>query len=79
MQNKISYGARWSGRNKVYSATLLEKSTVKEVLQALCRKMNYPTKQIEELIIRGSSRPQDKYELNQQAPEKDILVIFKKQ
>lgn len=76
MINKTSYGVRWSGDTKVWKVKLPEKSTVKEVLLGVSKKIKLTDYQLEYLIIRGSFRPQDEYSLNQLAPVDDILVIF---
>lgn len=76
MTKRIIYHVRWSGENKVWSVRLPEKSTVKEVLLGVGKKMKLTEDEIENLAIGGSARPQDKYDLNQLAPTDDKLVIY---
>ncbi|OGG17985.1 hypothetical protein A3D78_05890 [Candidatus Gottesmanbacteria bacterium RIFCSPHIGHO2_02_FULL_39_14] len=76
MNKKKIYGIRWSGQTKVWSVKLPEKSTVKEVILHVCKKMGFSEDQFDNLTIRGSYRPQDKYDLNQNSPDNDILVIY---
>ena len=76
MLKKKLYGVRWSGQTKVWSVRLPEKSTAKDVLLGVCKKMGFSEDQFENLAIRGSARAQDKYTLNQQAPTDDVLVIY---
>lgn len=75
-KNKKTYGVRWSGKTKVWSVKLPEKSTVKDVLLGVSKQMKLTEDQFENLAIGGSLRPQDKYALNQSAPTDDILVIY---
>lgn len=76
MTNKITYGVRWSGDIKECKITLSEKSTVREVLIGVSKKMKLTEDQIKNLAIGGSLRPQDTYTLDQTAPIDDVLVIY---